>query len=106
MSEDDWNVGFAKSMGVFLNGRAIPTPNERGERVLDESFYVMFNAHHEPLEFTLPEKRFGERWAVLLDTNQPTDRLAEEELGHDLEPGARIQVQAWSLVLLRRTAWQ
>ena len=40
--------------------RAIPTPNERGEPVVDDSFYVMFNAHHEPLEFTLPESKWGE----------------------------------------------
>ena len=45
MSDEDWQAGFAKSLGVFLNGDAIPTPNERGERVVDDSFYVMFNAH-------------------------------------------------------------
>ena len=50
MSEEDWQAGFAKSLGVFLNGDAIPTANERGERVVDDSFYVMFNAHHEPLD--------------------------------------------------------
>jgi glycogen operon protein len=106
MSEDDWNAGFAKSLGVFLNGRAIPTPNERGERVLDESFYVMFNAHHEPLEFVLPEKKFGDKWAVVLDTNQPADHMTEDDLGSELDAGSRMQVQAWSLVLLRRTVWQ
>ena len=39
MTDEDWQVGFAKSLGVFLNGEAIPTPNERGERVVDDSFY-------------------------------------------------------------------
>ena len=63
MSEEDWRAGFAKSLGVFLNGDAIPTPNERGERVVDGSFYVMFNAHHEPLDFTLPEAKWGTRWS-------------------------------------------
>ena len=47
MSDGDWQAGFAKSLGMFLNGDAIPTPNERGERVIDDSFYVMFNAHHD-----------------------------------------------------------
>ena len=37
MSEQDWQAGFAKSLGVFLNGDAIPTSDERGERVRDES---------------------------------------------------------------------
>ena len=59
MSEEDWQAGFAKSLGVFLNGRGIPTPNERGEQVVDDSFYMMFNASHEPVDFTLPEAEVG-----------------------------------------------
>ena len=59
MSEEDWQAGFAKSLGVFLNGDAIPTPNERGEPVRDDSFYVMFNAHHEPLDVQAARKRSG-----------------------------------------------
>ena len=104
MSEEDWQAGFAKSLAVFLNGAAIPTMDERGERVVDESFYVMFNAHHEPLEFVLPEAKWGERWTVILDTNEPTDHLDEEEPGSELRAGDRLKVQAWSLVLLRRLA--
>jgi isoamylase len=102
MSEDDWRDGFAKSLAVFLNGAGIPTADERGERVLDDSFYVMFNAHQEPLEFVLPEAKWGERWTVILDTNEPTDHLDEEETGIELRAGEGIKVQAWSLVLLRR----
>ena len=104
MSEEDWQAGFAKSLAVFLNGAAIPTMDERGERVVDESFYVMFNAHQEPLEFVLPEAKWGERWTVILDTNEPTDHLDEEEPGSELRAGDRLKVQAWSLVLLRRLA--
>jgi glycogen operon protein len=101
MSESDWQAGFAKSLGVFLNGRAIPSPSERGEPVVDDSFYVMFNAHHEPLEFKLPEEKWGQRWGVLLNTTEDTDHLAEEDLGPEVEAGATMQVQAWSLVVLR-----
>ena len=68
MSDADWQAGFAKSLGVFLNGDAIPTPNERGERVVDDSFYIMFNAHHEALEFRLPPEAWGTRWTQVLDT--------------------------------------
>src|SRR6266446_9299336 len=35
MSEEDWQVGFAKSLGVFLNGASIQLPGEHGERVKD-----------------------------------------------------------------------
>ena len=104
MSEEDWQAGFAKSLGVFLNGRAIPTPNERGERVVDDSFYMMFNAHHEPVEFTMPEAKWGDGWAVVLNTADETDYMSEEELGPEIEAGGRMHVQAWSLVLLKRIA--
>jgi glycogen operon protein len=103
MSEDDWRAGFAKSLGVFLNGSAIPSPNERGEQVIDASFYVMFNAHHEPLDFKLPEEKWGTRWVMLLNTVDPADHMSEEDSTGELAAGATFSVQAWSLVLLRRT---
>ncbi len=106
MSEDDWQVGFAKSLGVFLNGRAIPTPDERGERVYDESFYVMFNAGHEPLAFTVPREKWGTKWRVLIDTFQDIDRMSEDDGGAEHEAGATVAVNAWTLVLLQRTAWR
>ena len=68
MTDEDWQSGFAKSIGVFLNGDAIPSPTPRGERVVDDSFLVLFNAHHEPLDFTLPAAGWGERWVRMLDT--------------------------------------
>ena len=104
MSDADWQAGFAKSLGVFLNGDAIPTPNERGERVVDDSFYIMFNAHHAPLEFRLPPRAWGERWTQVLDTFESTDEMSEERLGRQVRAGGAVQVQAWSLVLLRRIA--
>ena len=104
MSEDDWRAGFAKSLGVFLNGGEIRSPNEYGEPVLDDSFYLMFNAHHEPLGFTLPEEKWGEKWTVVLDTADEKDLMGEHENGPELDAGARLQVQPWGLVLLRRVA--
>jgi isoamylase len=104
MSEDDWKAGFAKSLAVFLNGGAIPSPNERGEPVTDASYYVLFNSHHEPLDFTLPEKKWGERWAVVLDTGEDKDFMHDEESGAAFDAGGVLKVQPWSLVLLRRLA--
>jgi len=104
MSEDDWNAGFAKSLAVFLNGRAIPSPNERGEPVIDDSIYLMFNAHHEPLEFTLADSKWAERWTVVLNTAEEKDLLAEQDNGPELAAGSKMQVQPWSLVVLRSVA--
>jgi glycogen operon protein len=68
MSDEDWNSGFAKSMAVFLNGEAIPDPDPRGERITDDTFLMLFNAHHEEIAFTVPAGKWGDQWVVVLDT--------------------------------------
>jgi glycogen operon protein len=102
MDDDDWDVGFAKSLGVFLNGQAIASPDPRGEPVLDDSFLVLFNAHFEPIDFTVPSL-WGERWQVVLDTAE----ALPEELRHDEDPrvvkaGEGIDSAARSVVVLQR----
>jgi pullulanase/glycogen debranching enzyme len=42
MAEEHWGEGFAKSLGVFLNGKTIPNPNPKGEPVEDDNFYIIF----------------------------------------------------------------
>jgi glycogen operon protein len=98
MSDDDWANGFAKSLGVFLNGAVLGT-DVHGERVVDDSFYILFNAHHEPVEFTLPAgEPFARRWAKLIDTCAPSpDKRSPPELAG----GEKLSVAGRSLVLLR-----
>ena len=97
MSEQDWSAGFAKSLMMFLNGRAIPTRGPRGEKIVDDSFLVCFNAHHEPLPFTLPPAAFGPRWHHVIDTADPDLR---QNIGA-LEAGGRLQVTDRSIVVLQ-----
>jgi len=104
MSDEDWQAGFAKSLGVFLNGDAMQTRDERGEHVADDSFYVMFNAHSEPVEFVLPESAWGEHWTIALDTHDAPDHVDVDQTGRALGAGEHLHVQGWSLVLLRRVA--
>jgi glycogen operon protein len=103
MSEENWNTGFAKSLGVFLNGEAIPTPSTRGERVVDASFYVFFNAHSEPLTFTAPAADWGSQWITALDTRDaaPPD---EDGRGEPIPARGTFNAEAWSVVVLRRIA--
>ncbi len=68
MTEQDWESGFGKSITVFLNGEAITEVDQRGERVIDTSFLLCFNAHSEDIAFTLPDAGYGLRWAVVVDT--------------------------------------
>jgi glycogen operon protein len=68
MSDADWAVGYAKSLGVFLNGSAIPDPDIHGRPIVDDSFYLIINAWDQEIEFTLPALRWSEEWKSVLDT--------------------------------------
>ncbi|MER7502243.1 glycogen debranching protein GlgX [Nonomuraea pusilla] len=70
MTDGDWNVGYAKSLAVFLNGDAITEPDRRGRPIRDDSFLLLFNAHHDTIEFTIP-KDYGEMWHTEIDTAMP-----------------------------------
>jgi isoamylase len=95
MDEEAWSNGLAKSLMIFLNGSAIPEPDPRGQQIFDDSFLVMFNAHPEPLTFTLPDEEYGAEWIPVIDT-----ALHEVEANH-LDPTWQIQVQPRSVVVLR-----
>ncbi len=69
MGEEDWNNGFAKSLAVFLNGKGIKSPGPKGERIVDDNFYVIFNAHHEAIQYSLPEEKYGSSWSKIIDTD-------------------------------------
>ncbi len=55
---------------MFLNGEAITEPDSRGRRIVDDSFLLLFNAHYEAIEFTIPND-YGEMWETELDTAMP-----------------------------------
>ncbi len=99
MGEEDWRDGAAKTATVFLNGEAIPGLDATGEPVRDDSFLVLFNAHHEAQDLVLPPVAFGQDWVMVLDTS---NGLAEGE--EHLKGGGRTTVEPRSLVLLRRAA--
>jgi glycogen operon protein len=98
MTDEDWESGFAKSLAVFLNGDAIRESDARGEPVHDDSFLLLLNAHHESIEFTLPDKVLGASWVVEIDTALPVS--AEER---HAKAGEKVHVDARSMVVLRRS---
>jgi glycogen operon protein len=100
MDDEHWGEGFAKAVGIFLNGDAIASPDSRGERVTDDSFYILFNAHYEPLDFALPESEWGKEWVTVLDTARPVPKEEEERI----RAGSATGVDARSLKVLRRVA--
>jgi len=97
MSEDDWQQGFVKSLMVFLNGDALHELDDDGKRVRDGSFLLLFNAHYEPLDFTLPSASFGQTWTVVVDT---ATEVGERDA--TFTAGSNARVEARSLIVLTR----
>jgi glycogen operon protein len=83
---------------VFLNGEAIPEPDRRGDRTVDRSFLVVFNAHQESMSFTLPEPEYGTCWQLVLDTARTPSFVGTDAEHH--EPHAEVVAQARSIVVL------
>ena len=81
MSDEDWDSGFGKSIAVYLNGQGIPDLDVRGQRVTDDSFVLCFNAHHEPIDFTLAAEEFGPAWLPVIDTAADPNADGEPKAG-------------------------
>ena len=97
MSERDWSVGFAKSLMMFLNGKAIPSRGSRGEAIVDDTFLLCFNAHYETMPFTAPDVVYGDRWIRVIDTADPDLSQRHEPT----EAGRTFLVDDRALVVLQ-----
>jgi glycogen operon protein len=97
MSEEHWGEDLAKSLAVFLNGDSVGPLGARGTPVVDDSFFVLFNAHHEALPFTIPRGEWGRRWTVVVDTRHDV-----VEDGPVIAAGETLVLEGRSLALLRR----
>jgi glycogen operon protein len=99
MNEEDWNSDFNHCVMVFLNGDAIPEQDNMGRRVTDDHFLLLFNAHTEPIRFTLPSKNFGNDWRLRLDTATG----AVDPLVKPWRARSRHVIEAHSMVVLSTT---
>jgi isoamylase len=97
MDDEDWAADFAKSIGVFLNGQAIPHRDARGQRIVDDSFLLLLNAYDEPLEWTIPSL-WGGPWELIVATDEPDG----DGVDLDLDPGDTVKVAARAVYVLQR----
>ena len=96
MTDEEWNQEFARCLGVSLSGEAVDEVDERGQRIRDENFILLMNAHHEEIPFMLPASPPESGWIALIDTSCQTTRRADAYyLG-----GVGYPLQARSLALL------
>ena len=94
MDMNDWQNTHAFSMMVYLNGADIPEMDYYGNATVDNDFILIFNAHYEPIQFTLPDENYGSRWKLVVDTYNPDG----PELNY--EAGFAITAQSRSFMLL------
>ncbi len=94
MTPEEWEQHFARCLGMYLDGRTFKSTDPRGNPITDDSFLVLFNAHHEEIPFLLPKPRTGQIWRIEVDTGLNASRA------QSYPPGERYPLQGRSLALL------
>ncbi|HEY1997553.1 glycogen debranching protein GlgX [Paraburkholderia sp.] len=92
LTQEQWDDAQMRCFGLVIDGRA----QESGIRrpASDATLLLVLNAHHDVVNFTLPEIAEGDQWTCLIDTNMPV----REELPA-FRAGNSYQVTGRSLLL-------
>jgi len=102
MTTEEWSQDFARCLGVYLAGSALTEVDARGQRVVDDDFVVLFNAHHDSVPFRLPAKTLAPHgdghWQAIVDTARE-DGLAPDGT---FDAESTYPLEGRSLVLLLR----
>jgi glycogen operon protein len=96
MTDQEWAQDFARSVAVYLAGDGMEESDARGRRVRDESFLLLLNAHHEAIEFLLPELHPHASWEVILDTSFAHGLATDGKF----QAGARYSLSGRALALV------
>ncbi|MDQ1150969.1 isoamylase [Sphingobacterium zeae] len=72
MDDHHWQEDHARSLAVYLNGQGIRSVDNDGKKIVDASFYLLFNAYWEDVSYQLPNENYGAGWIKILDTNNDT----------------------------------
>ena len=84
---------------MLLSGDTIDVQNFEGEPIRDDTFLLLINAHHEPLQFILPGRQHV-KWELLLDTAS-TDGFCPEPASYT--SGDELEIKDRATMLLRLT---
>ena len=92
MADADWKDGNMRCFGMLIDGRAQTSGIKRPAS--DVTLLLVLNAHHDVVNFTLPEFVGGKDWLCLIDTNAPDSERAARFTTRD-----HYQVTGRSLLL-------
>jgi len=90
MSDGQWESPHTRCFGMLLDGRAQETGIKR--QGSDATLLLVYNAHYDVVEFTLPEVPQGRSWAGLIDTCRLDAPLAVFPFGHRYPVAGRSMV--------------
>ena len=99
MSDEEWGLGWVRCLGLMLNGETLGDVDSSGEPICDDTFLIMLNCHHEPIQFYMPKPPTAEKWEIIIDTNDPT---LEPKTRYS-EPGTPVELVPLSLAVARET---
>jgi glycogen operon protein len=96
MTDEEWLQGWVRCLGVMMNGETLEDVDENGERVIDDTFLLMLNCHHDSIQFFLPQSPRSLDWEVVVATNDPAPE--QERL---VRAGESIELVRQTLILMR-----
>ncbi|HEV7282464.1 MAG TPA: glycogen debranching protein GlgX [Pirellulaceae bacterium] len=97
MTEEAWNAGFTKCIGVALFGDDVDV-DDWGEAIDGDTMLILVNGDWgDPIDFMLPDLVDGKPWELLLDSSDPTAEKTEHA------PGTPYTMQSSTFVLFRLT---
>ena len=91
-------TGAGKTTLLNVLSESIPTTDTYGERIVDDSFLVIFNASDQPIDWCIPGPQWSRRWTIDLDTADPKRGSARTV---NKRPGDTLEVLDRSMVVLR-----
>ncbi len=92
MAAEDWNDTSRRSVGLFVSGGPLRSPDRYGHQILDDSFVLWFNAGDTPLEVTLPVQQWVRSGAVALSTDAALPTGTPLVAGQQITLGPRTVV--------------
>ena len=91
MADEEWSAGWTRSIAVRLEGGALNDQTADGEPIVDSDLLILFNAHSEAVNFTIPAGLSEGAWNLEISS-------ADLPAGA-LTPGANIEMPPRSMAL-------
>lgn len=96
MESVDWNEAYVKAMGYFLNGDGIPGRDTWGQRIVDKSFLIYFNASEVDVVTTIPHEELSMSWETVVDTFGGTPEHHEPADTFTLHSRSMVVLREWT----------